>query len=100
VQFLQTGRRIARTSILTGILILGVIDDTIVLRATAVTPVRNVRFAPPGEVHVDLKRRAIDAGIPSKELTEKGLYTYIEQNRPVQSRLPLGRSVEIDTEGT
>jgi hypothetical protein len=53
----------------------------------------NVRIALPDELHRDLKRRAIDEGIPLKELIEKALHKYVEQNPPMQPRLPLGQSI-------
>lgn len=56
--------------------------------------VKNVRIALPDDLHRDLKRRAIDEGIPLKGLLEKALQRYIAQNPPMQQRLPLAQSTE------
>jgi hypothetical protein len=54
--------------------------------------VRQVRIVLPDELHRDLKRRAIDEGVPLKELIEKALSKYISENPPMQGKLPLVQS--------
>lgn len=51
--------------------------------------VRQVRIVLPDELHRDLKRRAIDEGMPLKELIERALAMYISENPPMQGKLPL-----------
>jgi len=41
----------------------------------------------PDNIHLDLKRRAIDERIPLKELIVKALQEYLEQHPPVQQAL-------------
>lgn len=69
-------------------------NGTIVLRVIKVIEVRQVRIVLPDELHRDLKRRAIDEGIPLKELIEKALAKYISENPPMQGKLPLAQSFE------
>jgi hypothetical protein len=66
-----------------------VINGTIVLRVIKVIEVRQVRIVLPDELHRDLKRRAIDEGMPLKELIERALDKYISENPPMQGKLPL-----------
>jgi hypothetical protein len=69
-----------------------VIICTIVLRVIKVIEVRQVRIVLPDELHRDLKRRAIDEGMPLKDLIEKALSKYILENPPMQGKLPLVQS--------
>jgi len=66
-----------------------VINVTIVLRVIKVIEVRQVRIVLPDELHRDLKRRAIDEGMPLKELIERALAKYISEYPPMQGKLPL-----------
>jgi len=66
----------------------------IVLRVIKVIEVRQVRIVLPDELHRDLKRRAIDEGMPLKELIEKALAKYISENPPMQGKLLLAPSLE------
>lgn len=66
-----------------------VINVTIVLRVIKVIEVRQVRIVLPDELHRDLKRRAIDDGVPLKELIERALAKYISDYPPMQGKLPL-----------
>ena len=43
----------------------------------------NVRIDLPDNLHRNLKRRAIDEGIPMRELLVKALQEYIEQHPPL-----------------
>jgi len=43
----------------------------------------NVRINLPDNLHRNLKRRAIDEGIPMRELLVKALQEYIEQHPPL-----------------
>lgn len=43
----------------------------------------NVRINLPDNLHRNLKRRAIDEGIPMRDLLVKALQKYIEQNPPL-----------------
>lgn len=45
-----------------------------------------VRVLLPEELHKDLKHRAIDEGIPLKNLIEKALQEYIGDHPPMQHR--------------
>ena len=67
-------------------------NGTIVPRVIKVMEVRQVRIVLPDELHRDLKRRAIDEGVPLKELIEKALSKYISENPPMQGKLPLVQS--------
>lgn len=69
-------------------------NGTMVLRVIKVMEVRQVRIVLPDELHRDLKRRAIDEGVPLKELIEKALDKYILENPPMQGKLPLVQSSE------
>lgn len=66
---------------------LQVINVTIVILVTKVIKVSQVRIVLPDELHRDLKRRAIDEGIPLKNLIEKALARYIKENPPKQDKL-------------
>lgn len=68
-----------------------VTNGTIVLRVIKVIEVRQVRIVLPDELHRDLKRRAIDEGMPLKELIERALAKYISENPPMQGKLPLAQ---------
>jgi len=70
-----------------------VINGILVLRVTKVIQVRQVRIVLPDELHRDLKRRAIDEGVPLKEVIEKALAKYIFENPPIQGKLPLARQL-------
>ena len=67
-------------------------NGTIVIRVIKVIEVRQVRIVLPDELHRDLKRRAIDEGMPLKELIERALAKYISENPPMQGKLPLAQS--------
>ena len=69
-------------------------NGTLVIRVIKVIEVRQVRIVLPDELHRDLKRRAIDEGMPLKELIEKALAKYISENPPMQGKLPLAQSFE------
>lgn len=69
-------------------------NGTMMLRVIKVIEVRQVRIVLPDELHRDLKRRAIDEGMPLKELIEKALAKYISGNPPMQGKLPLAQSFE------
>ena len=67
-------------------------NGTMVLRVIKVLEVRQVRIGLPDQLHRHLKRRAIDEGMPLKELIEKALAKYISENPPMQGKLPLAQS--------
>jgi len=69
-------------------------NGIIMLRVIKVIEVRQVRIVLPDQLHRDLKRRAIDEGIPLKEVIEKALAKYISENPPIQGRLHLAQSIE------
>jgi len=73
------------------VLTYGVIDVSMVLSVIKVIEVRQVRIALPDELHRDLKRRAIDEGVPLKDLIERALAKYISENPPIQGRLPIAQ---------
>jgi plasmid stability protein len=70
----------------------GVTNGIIVLRVIKVMEVRQVRIVLPDGLHRDLKIRAIDEGMPLKELIEKALAKYISENPPMQGKLPFAQS--------
>lgn len=67
------------------------INGIIVISVIKVMEMRQVRIVLPDELHRDLKRRAIDEGMPLKNVIREALEKYISENPPIQGKLPFAQ---------